>query len=264
MTFRELLSKFSLDELWYYLSMRHGLQRKPIKARKLRELYGSARDELLALELNQGETGGKLACDFCAEKTDEWDDTFFDVTLKEAEEIYSISFIPWMDIIDLPVSQTSLDRYGEWLCAAEILWEVTFYGFSAQTVASEGTALKEATEEAESGKSGHELLDLDEFKRVIDPLDVNATLSWFANAPDCVKRSVRDCIAADVAPREDDERIAAAKTLKKLEEIAGRELETGDITRLPLRMAHGLDIDDTLLLLKAFDSILINRECPDI
>jgi hypothetical protein len=38
MTFRELLSKFSLDELWYYLSMRHGLRNKPIKACKVREL----------------------------------------------------------------------------------------------------------------------------------------------------------------------------------------------------------------------------------
>jgi hypothetical protein len=30
---RDLLSKFSPDELWYYLSMRHGFQNKPIKAR---------------------------------------------------------------------------------------------------------------------------------------------------------------------------------------------------------------------------------------
>jgi hypothetical protein len=68
MTLRELLRKFSLDELWYYLSMRHGLQSKPIKARKLRELYGSARDELLTLELNRGEIRGELSCDFRADK----------------------------------------------------------------------------------------------------------------------------------------------------------------------------------------------------
>jgi hypothetical protein len=89
MTFRELLNKFSLDELWYYLSMRHGLQSKPIKAGKLRELYGSARDELLALELNQGEICGELSCDFCADKTDEWNEMFFNVSLKEAEEIFA-------------------------------------------------------------------------------------------------------------------------------------------------------------------------------
>jgi hypothetical protein len=89
MTLRELLNKFSLDELWFYLSMRHGLQDKPIKARKTRELYGSARDELLALELNQGEIRGELSCDFFAEKADAWENAFFDVTLKEAGETYS-------------------------------------------------------------------------------------------------------------------------------------------------------------------------------
>jgi hypothetical protein len=258
MTFRELLSKFSLDELWYYLSMRHGLQSKPIKAHKLRELYGSARGELLAIELNQGETRGELSCDFCTDKTDEWNDTFFDVSLKEPEETYALDFIPWTDIIGLPVSQTSLNRYGELLCVAEILWAVTFYGYSAHEVASESDLLYEATLEAERGKAECIPFDPDEFKRVVDPLDVEATLNWFANAPDYVKRSVRDCIAADVVPDEDDEQLAIAKTLEKLEKIAGNELKTEDIIGLSLTMARELDIDNTLLLLKAFDGTLIN------
>jgi hypothetical protein len=253
MTFRELLSKFSLDELWYYLSMRHGLQRKPIKASKLSKLYGSARDELLALELNQGEICGELSCDFCADKTDEWNYTFFGVSLKEGEETYAIDFIPWTDIIDLSVSQTSLDRYGEWLCAAEILWEVTFHGYSADTVASEGADLHKSIEETESGKAECKPFDPDEFKREMNPFDVEATLGWFASAPDCVKRSIRNCIAADVVRDEDDEQLAVAKTIEKLEKIAGDELKTEDIVDLPLRMTLGLDIDDTLLLLEALD-----------
>ncbi|MDR1581265.1 MAG: hypothetical protein LBS35_12995 [Synergistaceae bacterium] len=253
MTFRELLNRFSLDELWYYLSMRHGLQSKPIKARKSRELYGAARDELLALELNQGETIGELSCDFCADKIDECDDTFFHVSLKEAEETYAIDFISWTDIIDLPVSQTSLDRYGEWLCAAEILWEVTFHGYSADAVASESDLLNEAIEEVKSGKAECKPFDPDKFKREINPFDVEATLGWFASAPDCVKRSIRDCIAADVVRDEDNEQVAVAKTLEKLEKIAGDELKTEDIVDLPLRMTLGLDIDDTLLLLEALD-----------
>jgi hypothetical protein len=256
MTLGDLLRKFSLDELWYYLSMRHGLQSKPVKARKLRGLYGSALSELLALELNQGKTRGELSCGFCTDKTDEGNYTFFDVTLKEAEEIYSISLIPWMDIIDLPVSQTSLDRYGEWLCAAEILWEVTFWGFSAETMASESAKLQRSGAEDESRTSEHELFDLDEFKREINPLDVKATLDWFTNAPDCVKRSVRNCISADVARDEDDEQLAVAKTLERLKEIAGNELKTENIIWLPLAMTRGLDIDDTLLLLKALDGAL--------
>jgi hypothetical protein len=258
MTLRDLLRKFSLDELWYYLSMRHGLQRKPIKARHMRELYGSVLDELLALDLNQGEICGELCCDFCADKTDEWDYTFFDVTLKETEETYAIDFLPWKEIIDLPVSQTSLDRYGEWLCAAEILWEVTFWGFSAETMASESSKLQRSGAEAESGTSEHELFDLDEFKREINPLDVKATLDWFTNAPDCVKRSVRNCISADVAGDEDDEQLAVAKTLEELKEKTGDEPKTEDIIWLLLTMTRGLDLDDTLLLLEALDGTLIN------
>jgi hypothetical protein len=258
MTLRDLLSKFSLDELWYYLSMRHGLQNKPIKARHMHKSYGSALDELLALDLNQGEICGELCCDFCADKTDEGNYTFFGVTLKEAEEIYSISFIPWKDIIDLPVSQTSIDRYGEWLCAAEILWEVTFWGFSAETMASESAKLQRSGAEAESGASEHEPFDLDELNHEINPLDVKATLDWFTNAPDCVKRSVRNCISANVAKDEDDEQLAAAKTLEKLKEKIGDEPKTEDIIWLPVTMARELDLDDTLLLLEALDGTLIN------
>jgi hypothetical protein len=62
---------------------------------------------------------------------------------------------------------------------------------------------------------------------------------------------------ADVAPDEDNEQLALTKTLEKLENIMGSELKTEDIIGLPLTMARGLDIDDTLLLLKAFDGTLI-------
>jgi hypothetical protein len=253
MTFRELLSRFSLDELWYYLSMRHGLQHKPIKASILRELYGLARSELLAIELDQGTPFSELSCDFCSEKNDEWDEAFFDVTLKENEKTYSIDFLPWKDIIDLPVSQRSLDRYGEFLCAAEILWEVTFYGYSAQAVASEGDGLQKSIGEAESGKTDHILFDPDEYKNEVDPHDVKATLDWFANAPEYVKRSVRNCISADVIRDEDDDQSAVAKTIEKFEKFVGDELKTEDIVDLPLRMIRGLDIDDAQLLLESLN-----------
>jgi hypothetical protein len=258
MTFRELLSKFSLDELWHYLSMCHGLQSKPIKAHKMRELYGAARDELLALELNQDETHGELSCDFCSDKIDGWDDTFFDVSLKESEETYAIDFMPWTDIIDLPVSQASLDRYGEWACAAEILWRSTFYGFSAHAVAFERDLLDAAIQEVESGKAELKSFDPDEYKHAVDSLDVEAMLSWFANAPDCVKRSARNYILANVASDENNEQSAVAKTLEKLKKIVDNELKIEDIVGLPFSMARGLDIDEMLLLLKAFDGALIN------
>jgi hypothetical protein len=68
---------------------------------------------------------------------------------------------------------------------------------------------------------------------------------------------VKNCIAADVAQDEDNEQLAVAKTLEKLEKIAGDETKAENIIGLPLKMAGGLDIDDTLLLLKAFDGALI-------
>jgi hypothetical protein len=258
MTFRELLTKFSLDELWYYLSMRHGLRNKPIKACKVCKLYASARDELLALELNREKTHGELFCEFCADKIDEWSDSFFVVLLKEAEEekTFAIDFIPWKDIIDLPVSQASLDRYGELLCVAEILWESTFYGYSAGAVASESDLL---FRDSKSEEAEFDPFEPDEYKHEVNPIDVEATLTWFANAPDCVKHSVRNCISANVIYDEDDEQLAIAKTLEKLEEIVENERDAEDITRLPLVMTRGLDIDDTLLLLRAFDGTLMSK-----
>jgi hypothetical protein len=266
MTFRELLSKFSLDELWYYLSMRHGIQCKPVKARKMRESYDSARSELLALELNQGETCGELFCDLYTDKTDEWSDTFFSVLLKEAEETSNIpsgiDFMPWKDIIDLPVSQASLDHYGELLCTAEILWEFTFHGYSADSVASESDLLYEAIEEVKSENTERKLLDLDVDEYGINPpefddkADVKATLDWFANAPDCVKRSVRNCISIDVLRDEDNEQLAAAKALEKLKKIVDSEPNPEDIIELPWAMTRELDIDNMLLLLRALDGAL--------
>jgi hypothetical protein len=255
MTFRELLSGYSLDELWHYLSMLHELQHKPIKACILCELYGSARSEMLAIEPRQGKPLSELSCDFCSDKTVEWGvyDTGFSVTLKENEETYDIDFLPWENIIDLPVSQSSLDRYGGLLCAAEILWEATFYGYSAQSLASEIADLEEMVEEIENSirfdldedkdEDEDEDKDEDKDKDKLDPHDVKATLDWFANAPDYVKRSVRHCISDDAA---------------KFEKIVGGKLKTESIIWLPRTMASSLDINDALLLLKAFDGNLIN------
>jgi hypothetical protein len=125
---------------------------------------------------------------------------------------------------------------------------------------SESAKLQSSSAEAESGASEHELFDLDEFKREINPLDVKATLDWFTNAPDCVKRSVRNCISADVARDEDDEQLAVAKTLEKLKGKIGDEPKTEDIIWLLLTMTRELDLDDTLLLLKALDGTLITSD----
>ena len=59
---------------------------------------------------------------------------------------YSMSFIPWIELIDAPVSEESISKYGELLCAAELLWEITFHGFSSKAVTAELQKLDEIAE----------------------------------------------------------------------------------------------------------------------
>jgi hypothetical protein len=214
---------------------------------------------------------------------------------KESGETFDgVEAWPWEDLIDLPVEQTSLDRYGEWACAAEILWKVTICGYSESRVNEMESVLARLFEELAEELVSSDPDDESEYE--VNPLDVKATLDWFANAPDCVKRLVRNRISSDVIDEDDkrlalaktlekfkeivgyeepktdditrllsmareldDEQLALAKTLEKLKEIVGcNELKTDDITRLLLRMTRELDNDDELLLLRALDGDLGN------
>ena len=59
---------------------------------------------------------------------------------KEEDELYALDFVPWSDLIDLEVC-SSLPSSCEIL--AQILWEITFWGFSPEKIQREADKLKE-------------------------------------------------------------------------------------------------------------------------
>lgn len=55
-------------------------------------------------------------------------DESYHVSLLEDEETWSASFVPWKEIVNIPLSENTLrsNTYAE--IVAHIIWEITFYG----------------------------------------------------------------------------------------------------------------------------------------
>ncbi len=72
------------------------------------------------------------------------------------EERYSLVLVPWEEWCDFEVLAKSIEMYGAAAVVATILYEMTFYGYSAkeqsEKVAEEIKILTERQEEVKSGK----------------------------------------------------------------------------------------------------------------
>ena len=63
----------------------------------------------------------------------------------EEDEIYSIDFVPWEDLIDLEIHNCA--KMDDTTALAHILWEITFWGFSDSAINKEKKLLDEASKE---------------------------------------------------------------------------------------------------------------------
>jgi len=88
---------------------------------------------------------------YITEKEDD-NEKFIDVCwYNEAEDkLYAIDFVDWEELIDSEIYKAV--PMNDTTAAAHILWEITFYGFSASTVKEEAVKLQELTERIESGE----------------------------------------------------------------------------------------------------------------
>jgi ribosomal protein S18 acetylase RimI-like enzyme len=149
-TFRALLGRYGLPELWYILSKKHN--RPPMFSERLHDAYQSAYVELKSLPKSRPREG-VLRCKLVVDPSDSTAcDPYVDCALRapadEDDEIrrikkgdmidWAFEFSPWRALIDLPVERESIERLGGLVCAAEILWEVTFNGYSSSQVEEEG------------------------------------------------------------------------------------------------------------------------------
>ena len=83
----------------------------------------------------------------------EGDYNAIDVSLycNEDEQTYAIDFTPWEDLIDMGIKcSLSLDDTS---ILAHVLWEITFYGFSAESINEAKEELDEIKKGIDSGET---------------------------------------------------------------------------------------------------------------
>ena len=261
MTLYELLSKFTIDELWYILHMRHGYRHSNMsfKAEQTYKAYKCAYDELRSLHKKSNPINAVLHCELVIEESSEIPpDVYMSwVALESGEnsesgsdERYALDFIPWEELIDAPISDEKIQKYGMLICAAELLWELTFYGFSAEHVRKEA---KELEELSESVFSGEELIsfEISEQETISLSETTEAVVAWLKNAPSEVKQIIFDHISVDITNRDEDE-ISIEEALAKLRIIL--DASSREYSEEPAGMLHlmlrGLDLDERYTLIK--------------
>ena len=264
MTLYELLNRYTIEELWYILQYRHDLSRKPIKAERIFNSYKSAYEELIALHVENNPSDSVLVCDFTIENDSGGaPDTWIHCNMLSPNEDnngemqrFAMDFIPWNQLIDCIVSNDSLKRLGALVCAAELLWEITFYGYSKNTVDNESEALQKITADIDSGKAETYTMSSDDWKSNEDEIASNekAAIEWLLNAPDKVKNIVFGFYAAEVCSRNEDvDDITVDEILKRLKLIIDESSVDGageaNYIGLLKSMVYELDMDNKYLLL---------------
>ena len=81
---------------------------------------------------------------------------------------YALDFTPWNEWLGMEIDEISFQKLTKDEVCACILWEMTFHGFSEEPIQERSKELLEAVEDIKSGKSEGTLLDLDDFKKLMD------------------------------------------------------------------------------------------------
>ena len=78
---------------------------------------------------------------------DEDGEEFVDVCLynEETDELFAMDFVPWSELIDMPVVKAYKATDTE--CLSYILWEITFWGFSQAKIQEEADRLSKSKHE---------------------------------------------------------------------------------------------------------------------
>ena len=264
MTFYELLNKFSIEEFWYILQSRHNLSGKPIKAERIFNLYRLARKELLSLHADNNCDNNVLVCEFTIENDnvgapDSWIHCNMLSPNKNNNgdmQQYALDFVPWNELIDCKVSEDSLAKLGALVCTAELLWEITFHGYSKNVVDSEFENLRRVMDDIDSGKAETYPFNPDDWKPNEEEtiLEERAIAEWLKNAPIKVKDIIFGFYAADICNRNEDvDDITMEEILKRLELAINASsvdnTDDEDYIGLLRSMINGLDVNNQYLLL---------------
>jgi len=260
MTFYELLNKFAIEELWYILKYRHDLSRKPIKAERIFNLYKSARMELISLHDKSNRTDNILVCEFTIDNDDGGaPESWIHCNILSPDEDnegkmqqYAMDFVPWNELIDCKVSKDSLSKLGELVCASELLWEITFHGFSKDKVDNASEELQKLSNDVA------ETFPICEGDWLPDENETNAEedaiVEWIMSVPEKVRHIIFGFYASDVCGNHEDvDDITVDEVLKRLKSVIDAsnvdDALDEDYHRLLWSMTGELDVDKQYLLL---------------
>ena len=163
MTLREMLNKTSYKEVFNRLYRNHYKKKPESEVHNYALEYNKVFNTLINLKFT-GENKYKI---YITEKEeiglgDDEPVKFTDVCLydEKDDKLYSIDLIPWAELIDLEILDClNLDNYD---LLAEILWEITFYGFNELDIRDESRKMREAC--AETG----EAISIDDLFKLLD------------------------------------------------------------------------------------------------
>jgi len=260
MTVKQLLQKADFDAVWYHLSLRHNVQNKPIQGERLRQAYREALDEMLLLVPIAGEKF-VVRCKLIEDTLAGTPDLFYSVDgINEVGEEYGLDFTPWLEWLAFDVSDESVEAYGINVVTAEVLWEMTFNGYTSKTI-EEATekldeSVKEADEAVQAGRTTP--FNLDEFraKNEADIAESNKLANELLEAPFSreFKDMVTDMIVAGFTDYERDlspDDVLAVLMLRvaesKFEVKSNRQSLAMDLLH---RILENIDYDEQSLLLE--------------
>jgi len=152
MLFKELLYNVDYDEVWKILDREYSHKEGAYEA------YGRVIEEMKSLESKPCEQPITLVV-AKIENAIEADKFIYEVfgVLEGDKERYSLSMDPWEEWNSFPVLDKSIEMYGAPAVVAHALYELTFYGYSAEAtvekVAEEKQILMKRLEEIESGET---------------------------------------------------------------------------------------------------------------
>ena len=145
-TFKQLIHKASYKKTFNEIH-RIFLKNKTLKQKENFDLkFWSAWQELRDLDGNESEDIFYLV----EVASDDGEHSFIDVCLfdEKKDEIFSLDFIDWSDLINMRVEKP--DNLNKEQCLAYILWEITFWGFTNKEVSKERSKLKKDIENDKS------------------------------------------------------------------------------------------------------------------
>ena len=162
MTFREMLNVvFNTGTVFKVMSKIEQIyyENTPDQLDMIMKKYTSAAQEMLDIP---GLPGCEQYMIRLSNVTDPDEDNYVDVHLynEKTDEVYSVSYTDWSEVVDLPVTVTThFDMVDQ---VAHILWELTFHGFTRAEVNGSRAELIAAMDEVKNGDAT--LVSWDELK----------------------------------------------------------------------------------------------------